>query len=269
MKLLAAAALLATVIWPSATLAQDVDDWDYGEDPAKQLSAAMVEYEGGKTILVQCLAGDLTVAIVGLPQHPSESLRAEVRRPDGRRSLTTWSSRTADVRVSGTPGRTARLLRGGGGLDLASAPNEAPPMRAQFDLPVQSAQLDRVLTACGRALVDERDLRPDGTDHVADLSWSGPIAERLQARTTGQGGLRQAEVSCVIGAGGRLRACQLEQELPSASDYGRAAVAAAEGQAVTLTNAAEAEGTVLHFVLSSNLYGPGERPPGQGRSQRR
>lgn len=267
MKLLTA--LVASALLPTAAWAQDVDDWDYGEDPSKGLRAAMVEYDGGRTIVVQCLAGDLTVAIVGLPAHPSEGLRMEAIRADGRRSLTTWSSSTSDVRVSGTPGRTARLLRGGGSLDLASGPNETPPVRAEFDLPSQSTQLDRVLTACGRALVDERDLRPDGAEYVADLTWSRRVAERLHARSPDQGGTRRAEVSCVIDAEGRLRACQLEQELPSASDYGRAAVAAAEGQAVTLTDAGAAEGAVLHFVLTSNLYGPGERPSEGGRFRRR
>jgi hypothetical protein len=231
-------------------LAQDPDDWDYGEDPSKGLSAAMVEYDGGRTIVVECSAGDLSVAIVGLPAHPSEGLRMDARRADGRSSRTVWTSRPGEVRIADTPGRTARLLRGGGPLELASRPGETPALRAQFERPSANAQVDRVLTACGRAIADDRDTLPDGSEYVADLMWARPIGERLSARSPDRGGDRRAEISCVIDAG-RLRACQLEQELPSPSGYGRAAVAAAEGRVVNLTDAGAAQGTVLHLVLTS------------------
>lgn len=145
---------------PVAAVAQEEDDWEFGEDAARELTAATVRYDAGKAVVVQCEKGDLKVVIVGLPATTTASRRLAVSRADGRSDVQTWFAPAGQTAFTSTvSGRDARFLRGGGLYQLRSAEGEAgTPMRAAFDLPTQNANLDRVLTACGYAVSDERDL---------------------------------------------------------------------------------------------------------------
>lgn len=155
-----AVVLAGAICAPSLALAQDDDDWEFGEDAARQMTVASVRYDGGKAVVAQCEKGELKVVIVGLPAATTGSRHLTATRTDGRRDQQAWLAPVGQTAFTSTvSGRDARFLRGGGMFELHSVEGEAgTPMRAAFDLPTQNANLDRVLTACGYAVSDDRDL---------------------------------------------------------------------------------------------------------------
>ena len=207
------AVVLAVAIC-SPALAQEEDDWEFGEDAARQLTVATVRYDAGKAVVAQCEKGELKVVIVGLPAATTGSRHLNASRTDGRRDSQGWFAPVGQTAfTSTTPGRDARFLRGGGMFELRSAEDEAgTPMRAAFDLPTQNANLDRVLAACGYAVTDDRDLLQRASD--LKTQWQAEHEDdrpRIQARSRSvsqprprQGPLpvpslpRPAETSCII-----------------------------------------------------------------------
>jgi hypothetical protein len=78
-RLIISLCLSATLVGGSA-VAQDGaggSDWDYAEDAGRNLSVASVEYSNGASLIVQCLGGDVTVGIGGLPEFTSSPVRLE------------------------------------------------------------------------------------------------------------------------------------------------------------------------------------------------
>ena len=195
-------------------MAQDTDDWEFGEDAARQLTVATVRYDGDKAVVVQCEKGDLRVAIVGLPATTTVTRHLDVTRADGRRDRQGWFATPGQtVFTSTVAGRDARFLRGGGLFDLRSAAGDAAPVHATFDLPTQNANLDRVLTACGYATTDDRDLLQRAGDDLK-TEWQvehendRPRAQTRSRSVSGQQPRptppstpplpKPADVSCII-----------------------------------------------------------------------
>ena len=157
-------AMMAGLGFASAAVAQD-DDWEFQEDPARQLSIAAARYDAGQMIVVQCRQGGLTVVLTGMPVTPGP-IQVQATRADGRAVSQAWLPAGAPGAYrSASSGATVRFMRGGG---LYALRTESPAFRASFDLPTQSANLDRVLTACGWATEDDRDLLPEATQ----AAWS-------------------------------------------------------------------------------------------------
>lgn len=178
--------LAGAICAPGLAAAQD-DDWEFGEDAARQMSVASVRYDGGKAVVVQCEAGALKVVIVGLPASTAPERHLDASRTDGRRDHQGWFAPVGQTAFTSTvSGRDARFLRGGGMFDLRSSEGEAgTPLRASFDLPTENANLDRVLSACGYPVTDERDLleraSPDlKTEYQAEHENDRP---RIQSRS--------------------------------------------------------------------------------------
>ncbi len=149
-----------------AAAAQD-DDWEFQEDAARRITVAAARYDAGQMIVVQCREGALTAVLTGLPQS-AEALTLNAARTDGRRIVQAWLPAGAPGAYrSASPGRDVRFMRGGGLYSVRTVEGEATAFRGAFDLPGESANLDRVLTACGWATVDDRDLLPDAVEVTA------------------------------------------------------------------------------------------------------
>lgn len=73
----------ALCLSPVAAFAQDADDWEFVEDPAQELTLAVVRYDGGQSIIAQCQRGRLVLLLTGLPEG-GEMLRLAATRADGR-----------------------------------------------------------------------------------------------------------------------------------------------------------------------------------------
>jgi len=208
-------ALAATLcLGPLPAFAQDADDWEFAEDAGRKLSVAAARYEGGQAVLVQCRDGELSAMIVGLPATDYPLRRVEAVRADGRRDQQSWFPEAAApgspaVFRTLTPGRDVRFFKGGGLMTMRSTDGDPATMEATFDLPVQSANLDRVLTACGRPLEDERDQL---TRTPVTIQWEPVVSGRRDSgrgRTTGA-----ADISCVI-RNQRYTDCRVEYARPA------------------------------------------------------
>jgi hypothetical protein len=248
MKLLMIAAATACILTPTAALAQESDDWEYGEDPATGLAAAVSRYDTGQAIVVQCRAGELSVVVQGL--ELGEGRRdVRVARSGGARDDQPWRAVTPNAAGAQMPGRAARMLRGGGAVQFRTLEG-APAARLGLELPAESVNVDRVLTACGRPLQDERDALPVFRGELDQRSVERVYMRRdVQAQPTG--GIAAAEVSCIVGEDLRLRDCRVDQTIPTSSPFGLEHAERLTGVQVVPTQGQVASGTI-HVVSWSS-----------------
>lgn len=207
--------LAATLaIQPVTAFAQD-DDWEFQQDAARKLSVAAVRYDDGKAIIARCQDGDLKLVVVGLPEMTGSAVYLESQRADGRQDVQAWnpqSSAGPEALSSGVPARDIRFLRGGGAWVLKTRVGAERPMRVTFDLPSQSANLDRVLTQCQRGLQDDRDALPR-----ADTRYRSATTPSRNAKPSGpaRGGqlVGVADISCIV-RDLRFADCRTDYERP-------------------------------------------------------
>lgn len=255
----------------SPALAQEEDDWEFGEDAARQLTVATVRYDAGKAVVAQCEKGELKVVIVGLPAATTGSRHLNASRTDGRRDSQGWFAPVGQTAfTSTTPGRDARFLRGGGMFELHSAEDEAgTPMRAAFDLPTQNANLDRVLAACGYAVTDDRDLLQRASDlktewqaeHENDRprrpsgsrSVSQPDSRSRQAPPPPPQAPRPSDASCIVRAG-VYADCRIEHAAVGApSRNAESMMARLNGTRLEAVSAAANEGRVYYLGTNGGV----------------
>lgn len=159
---------------PTGALAQDDDDWEFQHEPSVNQMVAAVRYDAGVAIVVQCRDNALSTALIGMPAGVGE-IEVQARRADGRTDLQTWvPGSQPGVLISTVPARDIRFMRGGGLYSIRTADGAPRPLRTNFDLPTQSANLDRVLTACGWGLTDDRD--PLTRASRSEISFRDPDA---------------------------------------------------------------------------------------------
>ncbi|MBL0948996.1 hypothetical protein [Brevundimonas sp.] len=248
MKTAIAAAVCAVLCSTGQAAAQE-DDWEFAEDPAEELTVAAARYEGGQMIVAQCRRGGLTLVVTGLPESP-QMLRLSATRADGRAAEQIWiSAGAAGAYRSTAPGREARFMRGGGAYTVRTAAGARTPVSATFDLPTQSANLDRVLTACGWTLEDERDLLPEATVTL-DRPRGGyrPPPYRPPA-------VPEREISCVVREM-TLRDCRTDHPPYAEEPRAISMIEYLEGKQVYAlpgTDPAAAEGSVYHVIANNQV----------------
>lgn len=248
MKIAVVASLCALICAASQAAPVQDDDWELVENPAQELTLAAVRYDGGQSIIAQCQRGRLMLFVTGLP--PSEEmLLLRATRADGRAAAQRWTPVVGPGTFrSVTPGREARFLRGGGSYVVRSAPGAASTS-ATFDLPAQSANLDKVLTACGWALEDDRDLLDEA---VVYLDRPSPRREPPPFRVPS---VPEREVSCVV-RDMRLRDCRADHPPSSRTPNTRSLIRATEGELVHAAIGADpatVEGRVFRVIASNQL----------------
>jgi len=238
--LLALTLALGGALPPAA--AQSDDDWEFAEDAARNLSIAAVRYENGTSVVVQCVGEELKVALVGLPATTATSRRLQASRTDGATDAQVWQSTGQGTLASTLPGRDARFLRAGGEFTVRSVAGEAAPVTASFTLPSQHANLDRVVTACGYAVEDERDLIPRADPDLR-------MQRRLPDGSTGGVPGRSMEVSCVI-KDGAYQDCRGDHVLEGQTASGaRREANRWNGRRVHENDAAANEGRVAYIFV--------------------
>ncbi len=254
-------AMMAGLGFASAAVAQD-DDWEFQEDPARQLSIAAARYDAGQMIVVQCRQGGLTVVLTGMPVTPGP-IQVQATRADGRAVSQAWLPAGAPGAYrSASSGATVRFMRGGG---LYALRTESPAFRASFDLPTQSANLDRVLTACGWATEDDRDLLPEATQVSMVDPDDTPARPRARSARgapraptprpeapAGPPQLPPAEygVSCIV-RDLHLRDCRAVHPASARERIVRDGIRYLEGKEVYAVNgstAADSEGKVMNVI---------------------
>ena len=185
-------------------MAQTDDDWAFAQDASKHLTVAEVRYTSGHAIIVQCAGEELKIGLTGLPPTTRASRLLGATRADGATDTQSWLVGEDGTLISALPARDARFMRVGGKMQFRSTSGQASPIEASFDLPTQHANLDRVLTACGYPLQDDRDALPRA---APDLR----LLRTPQAGDIGGRPGRSLEMSCIIqgGAYGQCRADHL------------------------------------------------------------
>lgn len=255
-------ALAAGLSITSVAFAQD-DDWEYQEDAARQIQVAAARYDAGQVIVVQCREGGLTVVLTGLPQSTG-SLHLLATRADGRAVEQTWEAAgSPGAWRSQSPGRDVRFLRGGGLYSVQTEAGVTPAFRGAFDLPTQSANLDRVLTGCGWAMADDRDLLAEAK---VELEASAGRSSRGSARRGVRPGgpprpgpasgapqptipVPERRISCIVRAL-HLRECRAVHPGSAENPAVLRVVREIEGEEVRPiegTDAATNEGRVIYF----------------------
>ncbi|MES2835536.1 MAG: hypothetical protein V4707_12600 [Pseudomonadota bacterium] len=240
---------MALAVSPMTAWAQQADDdWDFAQDAATGRTVALARYEAGQMIVAECQAGVLRAALVGLPATTGTHYTVEARRADGRTDTQVWSAAPGQTTfLTPTAARDSRFLRGGGMFEIHAAVG-APPVQATFDLPAQSANLDRVLTACGAPLQDDRDAMPVVRDLLFEANRSPlPNAAMASPRPL-------IEVSCVVRTR-ELRECRPTRVRPGFEDKDREAAEAMNERGVRISGP---RGPVPQGVVYTAVAAPTE-----------
>lgn len=235
---------LAVALCAFATpLAAQEADWDLSTAPAQELTLASLEFEGGALAAVQCQAGELNLILGGVPSSGAKTRSVLVTRADGQsRRMDLHAIEGSDL-LRSSSARDVRFVGVGGDTTVASTEDEPRAFRMALDLPRHSANVNNVLTACGRALEDDRDALPDAEDLLTRLpSLEIASLPRFHPRI-------QLEISCIVSQGA-LTACRSDHESPSEPDVGARTARTANGVRLSLSDPAAAEGRVLDVVLT-------------------
>lgn len=210
-------------------------DWGLIERPADQLTAAAVLFDGSLTLMVRCQGTDLEAVIGGLP--PADTAYSQRKmsygfREDALFERTWWTGGHPSTVFSDVPARTARQWRQGGQVQVRAAPSAGgPATRYVLAIPPSAASIDRVLTACGRPLIDPRDATtPDIAPSVpAGFTWEQVPRMSYPPRALERQIPGVVTLSCSVTDEGRLDACEVESERPSRQGFAAAALRAARG----------------------------------------
>ncbi|WP_242077693.1 hypothetical protein [Brevundimonas diminuta] len=221
-----------------------VDDWEYGEDAASRTAAAMVEFSGGQAIVIQCRAGALSVVLLGVPQTTATFRTLELYRADGRSDAGRWQASSPSTAFRSTAAaRDARFFKGGGVLTVRSREGDPDRMRMELDLPTESKNVDRVLTACDRPLIERRDTMPRVDETLLDEHWLRGL--QLGSRP----GNARADISCIVGREMRPVNCLIEAEAPKDGGFGRSLTRAVERQKIAISDPALIQDHVFYLSL--------------------
>ena len=218
------------------------DDWDYSEDVEHDTYVAIVSYASGQTIMAHCGNDHFSLAILGLPERNGQPYSATVQI-DSTTVAQTWKKMGGIPLLSTEPARDARALRSGGTLPLFSpATHHLPAVSAPLELPSQHANLDKVLTACGYALQDDRDHLPDVDTDMKLLSVrTQPILDHPLTMAI--------EISCVVN-NAQLDACRQHRVLQGVRpSYIDQEVRRWNGKRVAPQYAQSNEGRVTHITI--------------------
>lgn len=225
--------------------AQADDDWVVSADANQDLVVAEAHYSAGQSIKVQCVAGQITVGLMGIPAS-SESTRSFRRQRDsGPIEVSVWEvGADGETLIQRSP-RTIRSLKRDAVLRLDSIDSEQDQIVIALPLPSQSSGIDTVMSACGRSVEDDRDELLDASTLVTKFPvvQMAPFSSRQFTVVT-------LELSCLI-KNSRLADCRPEYEWPNAG-IGQRTARNANGSRLQLSDPAVAEGGLLEFVVTGN-----------------
>lgn len=231
-----------------------VDDWTFVES-GPQGMIAMTEFAGGQAIIAQCLNGELKVLMTGMPATTEPARQVEGVRGDGRRTGQSWlPTGTPGVFKAASPGRDARFLRGGGSYEIQTADGETPAVRASFELPAQSANLDRVISTCRWPLQDDRDQLATPAPGAFEYARSQGRRPAPPRRSEPQGQVTSVtHVSCIIRSL-RFQECRVDHQLPAEGPLGERAARSSNGERLVAADPAAVEGRVVYLLNTTETF---------------
>ena len=205
-------------------------DWALVEAPERNAVIAITSFDNGITLAGRCVNGVFDVTVAGLPPARGYSRIVRVSVGDEDLKQETWTvGADPAIAFSRLPARFARRLAIGGRLQIAIPGTDGQRgTRFVMELPPSPATLERTLTACGRPLVDPRDVNldrdaPDGLS--GGLDWA--LRPRIELPDSVRGRyITRATVttSCLVAETGALTDCVIESEHPGGYGHGREVV---------------------------------------------
>ena len=133
---------------------------------------------------------------------------------------------------------------------MRTAEGEIPPMRATFDLPAASANLDRVITGCNWAIEDERDaLEQPGPQSFEWARSRGRASRPAPRRREGQL-ISVVHLSCIV-RNLRLAECRADHQLPVSGPHGTVAARNMNGERLVAPDPASIEGRVVYVTTET------------------
>lgn len=260
---LAALALLLAA-GPAAAQADGTngEDWTYSQD--RFLTSAVVSFNEGQEVVIRCRRGTMEVSLRGLPEVAggAYSRTLEVSFDDAPPRPTFWVvGQTTTSAYAIHPAFVARKLRAGGLLRVV-VPAAAGGLRREYrlDLPPSPAAIDAVLNACGRSQNDPRDTFTEAAWFdldAPDIAWRVRAPAQLPRLGDRRVDDARVDLSCMVEADGRLRACQVENEMPGRLGFGRAALEAMPTARVQTP--VHNLDRPIYFTISWHLHSPEHR----------
>lgn len=243
-----------------AAMAQQADDWDFGQDPARKLTIAAVTFDNFG-VAVRCVDDSFSVVVSGLP---AASGRRSLGWRMGDRSdrQTSWvSPPNSPSAFAVWPRSVATELSRGGALQIAAGDGEAM-RRYTVDIPPSSQAVGRVFEACGLSLAAPTTAPPSG-ESFAGLRWTRApepsFPDRNIPYSAGMAALR-----CTAQADGSLRGCEVESEFPEDVGFGRAAVLGVHrgGRVAAVERGQNIAGRIIVFLVRyGQIQGGWMEPP--------
>lgn len=247
----APALALLVLVAASPAVAQEVsEDWDLTVNAERQATVATLDF-GDNILGLRCQAGKLDLLLTGVPVSTGATRAATVSAGAISGEMQSWTALPGQPVVGAVePARLARQLRGGGTLDVRLAPEDAAdrPRRYQLTVPVSTASIDRVLTACGAPLEEPRDLIARGSEAP---TWRAmplpPFPDNAAARGVGRGWVT---LSCVVSQNWGVRDCRIEAESLPDADFGESALRGLGGARLNPpASGADVRGQLIYFTL--------------------
>lgn len=258
LRLTAAFVALATA---TPALAQESapqgEDWTLTSLPERKAIMATIDFTSGLAIAARCVDGVYDVLITGLPDAPNRTLSRElgIQAGDQQEPYTSaWTVGTQrNTAFSRIPAVVARDLAKGGKLQVIVPPTtNGPRTRYVLELNPSSTAIEQTLTACGRPMVDPREVRADeidgnGQDGLpTSVAWQTvprpSFPESVNGRSPTDG---YVVLSCVADERGGLTECQTESEQPPGYNLGRSVERSLPRARIKLTDEAVATGRPL------------------------
>jgi len=228
-----AAGLLALAIAtaaPGLSLAQDAeDDWDLVQAPERNLTMAVLAFDGGPAVVVRCLGGAFEVLLSGLTRIDGQTTLLDMGFDDEPLRMTHWwPTESAGLFKAAHAQYLARRLRAGGALTITERVEEDEAgVRYVIPLVPSPAAVDAVFSACNLPKDDPR---------ISGDAWASAISGEQMSwleRPTPtypevalQAGIMAGRVyiSCVAMPSGEIRNCQADSQSPANVGFDRAAL---------------------------------------------
>lgn len=238
-------------------LPTDADDWTLQSAPERKAVIAAINFTSGLSVAARCVDGVYDLLITGLPEASARATSRElgIQMGDAAEPYTSvWTVGTRrDTAFSRIPAVVARDLAKGGKFQVV-VPATASSRRTRYvmDITPSSTAIEQTLTACGRPMVDPREVRAEEIDGNGQDGLPTSVVWQTVPRPTfpdSVNGRSPTEgyvvLSCVADEGGGLTECVTESEQPAGYNLGRSVERSLTRARIKLTDEAATTGRPL------------------------
>jgi len=227
---LAAGLLALALSMPGVSLAQDAgDDWDLVQDPARNLTMAVLAFDAGPAVAVRCLGGSFEVLLSGLTRFDGQTTLLDMGFDDEPLRMTHWwPTEPAGLFKAAHSPYLARRLRGGGALTIAKRVEEGEAgVRYVIPLVPSPGAVDAVLSACDLPKDDPRISGDAWASAISgeQMSWlRRPTPTYPDAAFQARVNAGRVYISCVAMPSGEIRDCRADSQSPPNVGFDREAL---------------------------------------------